>query len=97
MRGPAVCDAAPLRLHNGLDEVESKAVTRHIGLDIPSSIESFKQLPLIGAVDAGPMVRDGEADFVRCRILSSRNLDQRFTVAFAVLDRVAQEILNALR
>src|SRR5262245_60809365 len=97
MRSAAECDASALRLHDCLDEVKSEPVARHVGLDVSSPIESFKQLTLIDGVNARTMVRDAETDFVRCWILSGRYLNLRFAVVFAVLDRVAQQILNALR
>src|SRR5262245_20388286 len=90
-------DSASLRLHDPFDEVKSQSVTWDIRSDLLSAIKRFKQLRLICVVDAGSLIGNAKQNFFCRGVVPRCDFNVRSTAVLAVLEGIAQEILNALR
>src|SRR5215471_16170407 len=96
MRCRTKCHPASLRKHDAFDEMKPQTVTRHVCSDVPSSIKRLKQLPLVRAVNARPVVDDTQPDLTGREILMGCDVNLGLVSTSSVLECIAQQILNAL-
>jgi hypothetical protein len=95
---PVECYAAALGLHDSFDEVQTQSVTWNIRFHSFSAIKRLEEMTLIDIVDPRAMINDAEPHFAAAAVSLSDNFDlSLFITVFAVLERIAQEVLKTLR